>query len=169
MVATSSYYDPSTKMLHILKEGDMSSVGAGQTESMNVGLEDTSFEDTKFKIKSIEFKLLVYASNTAGYDGTAFTTGGDAFGSYLFGIGNKTENFDSFTELADFQATSAWPVHTSGWFNTVGNLFKAQKTWKPRKLALSNEQNAFVSVSNDLASSRGPQSFASIYIRGIRL
>lgn len=169
MVVTSEYYDPSTKMIHIHRSGDMSSIPAGQTESMNLGLADTSFEDTKFKIKSITYKLLIYPTNTGSFDVAAFNASNDCNGEYIFGVGNTTENFDSFTDLVQFRATSAWPVDTSMWFSTVGRVFTATKVWKPRKLALSHEQKAFLVAFNDFGSSRSPQSYGSIYIRGIRL
>ena len=169
MVTVSYHYDPATKMIHIHKSGDMSSIGSGQAESMNCGLRDTPFEDQKFKIKSITFKLKIFTTNTGSYDNSAYNVNNDAAGDYLFGVGNQIENFDSFVSLNQFTSTSAWPVDTSMWFNTVGEVFTAQKTWKPRKLALSAEQVAFLTAFNFPGSSRAPQSYGSIYIRGIRL
>ncbi len=167
MVIQTEYFDPDTGIIHIGQNEDMS-VGTGTTDSVELGLEDTSFNDVKVKLLSIEYRVKIFALESGDTTTKHFSTSYSDQGIVMFGIGNKSEDFDTYTSLGVFQGTSSWPVHFQGYGNQVGLPQSISKTWKPRKLGLSNEQNAFIVVRSE-ALTVGSLVNTSIYMRMIRL
>ncbi len=167
MAFQSEYFDPDTGIIHILQEEDLSIPG-NSTDSVELGLEDTSFGDVKVKLLSVEYRLRLYTLESGDTTAKRFSITYRDEGIVLFGIGNKSEDFTTYTSLGSFQGTSSWPVHAQGYSNQVGLPQSITKTWKPRKTGLSNEQNAFMSIRSEVL---GTGSFAetSIYIRMVRL
>jgi len=177
MSLQSEYYDPDTNIIHILETDVSSQVPVNATIPNELGLEDTAFNDVKCKVLSIDYKVKVFSdvSGQSSFDaitpgplGRQSSTTYDTFGSIIFGIGNKNEDFTLFTSLGSFQGTSAWPVHTQGFYGQVGQIASVSKLWKPRKMGISNEQNAFICVRNDSASHLLYYHY-SIYMRLVRL
>lgn len=177
MVLQSEYFDPDTGIIHIFQEEQSPQVPLNATFSAELGLEDTAFNDVKCKLLSVDYKVKFYAdqSGESNFDplqpgplGRFGSITYDIFGSAIFGIGNKNEDFNTFTSLGSFQGTSAWPVHVQGFYGQVGQIASVSKLWKPRKMGLSNEQNAFISVRND-STSNLMYFHSSIYMRLIRL
>lgn len=176
-MATSSYYDPDQGMLHLYKDG-YNIVGSGASALNELGMEDTAFDDVKFKILSIQYRIKAFCTNlsiASGADNNVNAFNPEELGSagnVVFGIKNKDDT-TTFNDLGDFVGTSAWPVHMDSWATLIGNPASVSKVWKPRKLALSNEQNAFVTLKNNsaftAADSVSAETWFSIYIRGIRL
>ncbi len=167
MVLQSEYFDPDTGIIHLFQEEGLS-VLTGDNKSVELGLEDTSFNDVKVKLLSIQYGVRIFTGESGDTTTKQFSTSFRDFGQVMFGIGNKSEDFDLFTSLGSFQGTSAWPVHIQGYEVLVGNNQSITKTWKPRKLGLSNEQNAFITVRSELLTV-GCQVMTSIYMRMIRL
>ncbi len=167
MTLQSEYFDPDTGIIHILQAEELT-VASGATESSELGLEDTSFNDVKVKLLSVEYRLRLFTAESGDTTVKQFSTSYGDNGIVIFGIGNKSENFDTYTSLGVFQGTSSWPVHVQGYQTLVGNNQSITKTWKPRKTGLSNEQNAFIAVRSEAITS-GFYGNASIYMRMIRL
>ncbi len=167
MALQSEYFDPDTGIIHIFQEEQLS-VGTGTTDSSELGLEDTSFNDVKVKLLSVEYRLRLFTAESGDTTMKQFSTSYGDNGMIMFGIGNKTEDFDTYTSLGVFQGTSSWPVHVQGYSTLVGNNQSITKTWKPRKTGLSNEQNAFIVVRSEAVTS-GALANASMYIRMVRL
>lgn len=163
----SEYFDPDTGIIHIGQEESVT-VAAGDTDSIELGLEDTSFNDVKTKLLSVEYRCRFYCLQGGDITGKQFSTSYRDSGILIFGIGNKSEDFDTYTSLGIFQGTSSWPVHFQGYSNQVGLPQSVTKTWKPRKMGLSNEQNAFISVRSE-ALALGSYVDTSIYMRLLRL
>ncbi len=167
MVIQSEYFDPDTGIIHILQNEDMS-VGGGTTDSVELGLEDTAFNDVKVKLLSIEYRARLFALKSGDTTTERFSTSYSDQGIIMFGIGNKSEDFDTYTSLGVFQGTSSWPVHVQGYGNQVGLPASVTKTWKPRKTGLSNEQNCFIVVRSE-ALAMGSLVNTSLYMRLLRL
>ena len=175
-MATSDYFDPTTNMLSFYKDGGLSNTN-GASLDLELGLTDfPHLDDVKIKILSIEYKVKTVTDNGASAplpDNNQYAFNNDlrsAGGTYMFGVKNKND-VTVFNDLNDFTGTSAWPVHMTSWYTLIGNPASATKTWKPDKLALSNEQVAFLTVRNNsgVASSVASYSWASLMIRAIRL
>ncbi len=167
MALQSEYFDPDTGIIHILQEEDLS-IPAGTTDSVELGLEDTSFGDVKVKLLSVEYRVRLYALESGDTNTKRFSTSYRDDGIVIFGIGNKSEDFNTYNSLGIFQGTSSWPVHAQGYSNQVGLPQSITKTWKPRKTGMSNEQNAFMSIRSE-ALAVGSLAETSLYIRMIRL
>lgn len=56
MVIQTEYFDPDTGIIHI-GQNEYMSVGGGTTDSVEMGLEDTDFNDVKVKLLSIEYRV----------------------------------------------------------------------------------------------------------------
>jgi hypothetical protein len=167
MVLQSEYFDPTTGIIHIAQE-ELVPLAAGATDSRTLGLEDTAFDDVKCKLLSVDYRIKLYTAESGDTTLKQFSTSYHDYGMVIFGIGNKTENFDLYTSLGAFQGTSSFPVHWQGYSNEVGLPASITKSWKPRKMGLSNEQNAFMSFRSEPVSS-GSLVSTSIYMRLIRL
>ncbi len=163
----SEYFDPDTGIIHILQEEDLS-ILPGDTDSVELGLEDTPFEDVKVKLLSIEYRARLYTQLSGDTQDKAFSTSYRDNGIIMFGIGNTIEDFSLYTSLGSFQGTSSWPVHAQGYSTQVGLPHYITKSWKPRKTGLSNEQNAFISIRTEPINV-GCLAETSIYIRMVRL
>jgi hypothetical protein len=79
-----------------------------------------------------------------------------------------------FNSIDDFEATSGWPVKFSQFACLIGNPASFQYTWKPPKLAFSDEQIAFLNIRSDngfpsTTTDRNIRYYASIYMRMVRL
>ncbi len=171
MAIQSEYYDPDTGIIHINQIDTFSSISSGATEGAELGLEDTSFNDVKVKLLSVEYNVRGYVTTTPmSWDAQAFAYNGQAGGQVIFGIANKSETIANFTGLSTFTGTSAFPVAVKPFFGVYGSTFSVTKTWKPKKMGLSNEQNAFITVRNDSATSASLlYVWHSMYIRLVRL
>lgn len=171
MAIQSEYYDPDTGIIHINQIDTFGSISVGSVEGAELGLEDTSFDDVKVKLLSVEYNVRGYATKTPmAWDSTAFAYNGQAGGQIIFGICNKNSTLSDFSGLNSFTGTSAWPVGVKPFFTVYGNTFSVSKTWKPKKTGLSNEQNAFITIRNDSATSaQYLYAWHSIYIRMVRL
>ena len=167
MTFQSEYFDPDTGIIHMFQEENFS-VPGNTTDSTELGLEDTSFGDVKVKLLSVEYRVRLYPLESGDTTGKHFSTSYSDSGVVMFGIGNKSENFDLYTSLGSFQGTSSWPVHIQGYSNQVGLPQSVTKTWKPRKTGLSNEQNAFISIRSEVLGI-GSLAETSLYIRMVRL
>ncbi len=167
MVLQSEYFDPTTGIIHIFQELAQT-LATGDTGSVELGLEDTSFDDVKCKLLSVDYRIRLWALESGDTTGKHFSTSYHDEGIVIFGIGNNTEDFDTYTSLGVFQGTSSFPVHVQGYSNQVGIAQSLSKTWKPRKMGISNEQNAFMSFRSE-ALHTGSLVNTSIYMRLIRL
>jgi hypothetical protein len=174
----SEYYDPDTGIIH-LWQSEAATALVGSNVTSELGLEDTSFNDVKFKLLSVEYKVKIFCDNlsaTGGADNNVQAFNNEergTAGSIIVGIANKSDT-TTFNSLSSFQGTSAWPVHMTSFAALVGNPASFSKTWKPRKVALSNEQNAFINIRQDnswpgTADDQAAICYASLYIRGVRL
>lgn len=172
MAITNSYYDPDTSMVWMYKS-EASAVSVGSSQVMTLGLEDTSFDDVKIKILSIEYRAFILTNyNNSSRDNNieAFNSKYRSSGQVLFGVQN--ESITSTTNsLDDFTGSSGWPVRTTAYNSAVGNPYSLSYTWKPNKLAFSNEQVALASVKADssFADAQPAGIYLSLVIRGIRL
>lgn len=169
MTLQSEYFDPVTGIIHIYQLDNSGVIAAGSTEGSELGLEDTAFNDVKVKLLSVDYNASGYVYQTAGYEAQAFTAAEQAAGSVLMGIMNKGETVNNFTGLSSFVGTSAWPAAVKSFHTVCGTKFSVSHRWKPKKTGLSNEQNAFITVRNDTASSGDLYVWRSIYIRMVRL
>ncbi len=167
MVIQTEYFDPDTGIIHI-GQNEYMSVGGGTTDSVEMGLEDTDFNDVKVKLLSIEYRVRIFTLQSGDPTGKVFSTSYSDNGIVMFGIGNKSEDFDTYTSLGSFQGTSSWPVHFQGYGNQIGLPASISKTWKPRKTGLSNEQNCFIVVRSE-ALAMGSLVNTSLYMRLLRL
>ncbi len=167
MAILSEYFDPDTGIIHILQQ-EGQTVLTGATESVELGLEDTPFNDVKVKLLSIEYRVRIYARHSGDTSTQRFSTSYSDQGTVIFGIGNKSEDFDTYISLGSFQGTSSWPVACYGYSNQVGLPQSFTKTWKPRKTGLSNEQNAFIVIRSEPLT-LGSSVETSIYLRMLRL
>lgn len=178
MALESEYFDPDTGIIHMISSGvDSTPSGSGETVC-ELGLEDTSFNDVKIKILSVDYKIRLFTENLSASgsppaDNNIYFDNfneRNSCGQVIFGVYNKSDT-TVFNDLGDFTGTSAWPVHVSSFAADLGNPASLSKRWKPRKTAFSNEQNGFISVRVESAVT-GTQlvfSYSSIYIRAIRL
>ena len=57
MSIQTEYFDPDTNIIHIL-QNELGTVAGGSTDSSELGLEDTSFNDVKVKVLSIEYRVI---------------------------------------------------------------------------------------------------------------
>ena len=148
----------------------------GSSLELKLGLADfPSLNDVKVKILSVEYKVRSFTDNygtsTADNNVHAFNNlSRMAGGNYVFGVKNVNET-TVLNSLDDFAGTSAWPVHFTSWITQIGLPASATKTWKPSKMAMSDEQVAFLAVRNNsgVNNSNESYSWASIVIRAIRL
>jgi hypothetical protein len=181
MTQQSEYYDPDTGIIHIW-QASILSASTGATDAFELGLEDTTFEDVKFKLLSVEYKLKLYCSNLSPLgsppaDNNIYAFNDEyagAAGSIIVGVMNNTATATDFNDLDAFTGTSAWPVALAPYSTLIGNPASFSKTWKPRKVALSNEQNAFMVIRQDntwpgTGEDTSVTGWGSIYIRGVRL
>lgn len=171
MALLEEYYDPDSGMIWLSRQIDGTTLAAGNQEATELGLTNSSFDDVKMKILSIEYKATFFVTNaSSNFDVEAYNATRDAYGCVTFGVCNEASVTSTFAVLGAFTGSSAWPVQTTGW-NAVcgGGRTTVSKTWKPKSVALSNEQQAFIAVKNDVFSSSSPTWFGSIVIRGIRL
>ena len=169
MTIQSEYFDPDTGIIHISQLSTSGFISAGGTEGSELGLEDTSFDDVKVKVLSIKYWTSGFVANTTGFDTYAYNINNDAAGQVIFGVTNKNQTINDFTGLASFTGTSAWPVHLDHFQCPAGTKWTVSKTWKPRKLALSAEQNAFITVRSDSSSNSNLQVWQGMYMRLVRL
>ncbi len=181
MSQQSEYYDPDTGIIHMWLASDINA-STGATDSFELGLENTTFNDVKFKLLSIEYRIKLFCSNLSPTGSPPADNNSNAFndefagaaGSIIVGIANKSETMTTFNDLDAFTGTSAWPVGIAPYATLIGNPASFSKTWKPRKVALSNEQNAFLVVRQDntwpgVGEDTAVTGWGSIYIRGVRL
>ncbi len=152
---------------------------SGAALRQSCGLEDyNNLNDVKIKILSIEYKIKTFTDNISTTGSTPADNNLYAFnnearqsgGSYVFGVCNQDEN-ETLDTLDDFEGTSAWPVHITSWVSQIGLPASATKTWRPDKLALSDQQVAFITVKNNsgVKSTVSSYSWGSIVIRAIRI
>ncbi len=178
MTLQSEYFDPDTGIIHIVVSTH-DSTGAGSGEMVaGLGLGDTTFNDVKIKILTIDYKIRLFTDNFGATvaplaDNNLYFDNyneRNACGQIIFGVYNKNDS-TIFNDLGDFTGTSAFPVHVTSFATDLGNPASVSKRWKPRKMAFSNEQDAFISVRNESAITGGEtvESYSSIYIRAIRL
>lgn len=178
-MTTTSYYDPTTDMIHMFKDENLSNT-AGASLDLELGLTDFSdLTDPKIKILSIEYKVKTFcdnfSTNSSGIqpDNNLYAFNNEekqAGGHYMFGVKNKDDT-TVYRNFEEFVGSSAWPVYCTSWIAQIGLPASCTKTWKPDKLALSDEQVAFLTVRNNsgVVSSSNSYSRASIVIRAIRL
>ena len=180
-MAESHYFDPDTGMIHLYKDSAFSNV-TGASIDMELGLSSfPELTDVKVKVVSIEYKIKTVTDNYSTNAAPGSTTPDNnlyAFnneeaqsaGTYLAGIKNSADTA-VYNDLTDFTGSSAWPVQITSWFSQIGLPASMTKTWKPRKLGLSDEQVAFLTVRNNsgVNSARNSYSWGSIVMRLIRL
>lgn len=178
MTLQSEYFDPDTGIIHMINSKvDITPAGSGATVC-ELGLEDTDFNDVKIKILSVDYKIRLFTDNLGASavppaDNNLYFDNfneRNSCGQVIFGVYNKADT-TVFNDLGDFTGTSAFPVHVSSFGTDLGNPASLSKRWKPRKMAFSNEQNAFISVrvESAITGTQTPYSYSSIYIRAIRL
>ncbi len=171
-VGLQEYYDPDTGMLHIWAHELQSPLPGSSSDTLAVGLSDTTFTDVSMKIVSIVYQTKIFCATLDPYsaDAQMFDVGelGQS-GVIIAGVANQ--NAGTLNDLNDFEGTSAWPVDMKSYAVDVGNTASFTKTWKPRKLALSHEQQAILTIRafQGGAAQDGSYINSSIYIRGIRL
>lgn len=166
----SEYYDPDTGFIWINNSVDGGSISANTTEGTELGLQNTQFDDVKIKILTVEYRIMIYVSNTNDWNTQGFAGNRDAYGQCFFGVSNQLEHTPSqFGELEGFTGTSAFPVRAAPWAVVCGQTVTISKTWRPDKMAFSNEQCAFISILNASSSAAAPTWFGGITIRAVRL
>lgn len=168
--AQSEYYDPDTGIFHSMG-WNHDSLAANSTDQFEVGFGvdsaiGVSTMGIRFKVLSIEFKLKI-TNNYINAD-EFYLAAHDSYGDVHFGIINDASSSTDFDRLNKFDGTSGWPVACQGYHAVPGNPASISKTWKPKKLAVSNEQVAFINLDTGV-NSYGVIYLASIYLRGIRL
>ncbi len=166
------YYDPDTGMLHLWAHEFDNALPGSSSETLAMGLSDTTFTDVSMKVVSITYQTKIFAATTDPFDANLQIYDPQEIGQSGFIIaGVANQNAGILNDLNDFEGTSAWPVDMKSYAVAVGNTASYTKTWKPRKLALSHEQQAILTVrALDGGSTQdGALINSSIYIRGIRL
>ncbi len=178
-MAESHYFDPDTGIIHMYKDFGFSNV-AGASVDLELGLSSfPALTDVKVKVLSVEYKVKTVTDNySTGSTGTTPDNNLYAFnneeaqsaGSYIVGVKNAADT-QVYNDLDDFVGSSAWPVQITSWFSQIGIPASMTKTWKPPKLALSDEQVAFLTVRNNsgVNSAKNSYSWGSIVMRLIRL
>jgi len=177
-MAQSHYFDPDTGIISMYKDYELE-CSSGQSKEFGLGLSDFSeLTDVKVKVLSIEYKVKMFTDNnsaagTPSADNNVYAFNNEerqAGGNVVFGVRNEADT-TIYYELDLFTGSSAWPVHMTSWVTQVGLPASASKTWKPRKLALSDEQKAFITVRNNsgVYNSQSNYSWASIMMRVVRL
>ncbi len=166
------YYDPDTGMIHIWGHDMQLPLAGSSSGTLSVGLSDTLFTDVTMKVVSIQYQARIFSDAVALYDANSQMFNFDEFsqsGFIIAGVANQ--NHGTLNDLNDFSGTSAWPVDMKQYSCCVGNPASYTKTWKPRKLALSHEQQAVLTVRALQGGTLQDASdiVYSIYIRGIRL
>lgn len=167
MSLQSEYFDPDTGIIHLIQQ-ERISILSGNTDDMKLGLEDTGFTDVKVKLLSVKYVAQLFVGESGDTTTKQFSSSYGDNGQVIFGIGNKNENFATYTSLGSFQGTSSFPVHAQGYTTLIGNPTSVTKTWTPRKMGLSNEQVAFITVRSQ-AVTNGCVAGLSIYMRLLRL
>ena len=166
------YYDPDTGMIHIWGHDNNLPLAGSSSATLSVGLSDTLFTDVTMKVVSIQYQAKIFSDTVAPYDanGQMFDHGSISQDGFIIaGVANK--NHGTLNDLNDFEGTSGWPVDMKQFSVCVGNPASYTKTWRPKKLALSHEQQAILTVRALAGGSLDDDSEVvySIYIRGIRL
>ncbi len=167
MSLQSEYFDPDTGIIHLVQQ-ERIGIATGATDDMKLGLEDTSFNDVKVKLLSVKYVAQLFTAEAGDPTGKFFSTAFGDNGTVMFGIGNKNEVFSTYTSLGSFQGTSSFPIQIQGYTTIIGNPTSVTKTWTPRKMGLSNEQVAFITVRSQAVTS-GCVAGLSIYMRLLRL
>lgn len=171
------YYDPDTGIIHLWGQEQLT-ISQSSSQTTAVGLPDSTFTDPKMKILSIKYQAKIFMDNLPSSgappiaDNNTLAFNFDEAGQTgLCLAGIRNENAGTINDLNDFEGTSAWPVDMSSFAVELGSAASFTKTWKPDKLALSDQQQAFLSVRAFLGGSveNGCDAWTSIYIRGIRL
>lgn len=169
------YFDPDTGMIHLWGQ-ELLEIAGSTSQTMAVGLPDSTFTDVSFKIVSIKYQAKILADNLAnpapGANNDIYAFNRDEIGNQGFCLaGIQNENAGVLNDLNDFEGTSAWPVDMSSFMVELGSGASFTKTWKPRKLALSDQQQAFISVRlfDGGSVKESIDAWCTIYIRGIRL
>jgi hypothetical protein len=167
------YYDPDTGLLHLWGQEQIA-IGASTSDTMAMGLPDSTFTDPKMKILSITWQTKIFADNhtLVNADNNIFAFNFDEAGQTgLVLMGIQNENAGTINDLNDFEGTSAWPVEMKSFAVELGSAASVTKTWRPDKLALSDQQQAFLSIRTFDGGSAvsGIDTWSSIYIRGVRL
>jgi len=168
------YYDPDEGMIHLWGQ-ELYQIAASSSQTIAMGLPDSTFTDPKMKILTIQYQAKVFADNqpsVGGADNNVYAFNRDEIGNQGFFLaGIRNENAGTLNDLNDFEGTSAWPVDMKSFMCELGSAASYTKTWRPNKLALSDQQQAFLTTrSFDGGSVNGQLDvWASIYIRGIRL
>ncbi len=172
------YYDPDTGIIHLYGQ-ELFSIGASSSDTIAVGLPDSTFTDPKMKILTIQYQAKIFMDNQPSTgvppnvaDNNLYAFNFDEIGQTGFFLaGIRNENAGTINDLNDFEGTSAWPVDMKSFAVELGGAASFTKTWKPDKLALSDQQQAFLSVRNFDGGTieNGCDAWTSIYIRGIRL
>ncbi len=168
------YYDPDNGLIHFWGQEKLAG-GASTSDTMAMGLPDSTFTDPKMKILSITYQAKIFQDNLpslGGADNNLYAFNFDEVGQSGFVlVGIRNENAGIINDLGDFEGTSAWPVDMRSFSVELGSAASFTKTWKPDKLALSDQQQAFLTVRCfDGGTVRDDvDAWCSIYIRGIRL
>lgn len=171
-IGTFEYYDPDTGMLHIWQHSLNDFLPGSSSDTFAVGLSDTSFTDVTMKVISIHYMAKIFSQVGAPYDANTQMFNTEEYAqSGLIIAGVRNVNAGTLNDLNDFEGTSAWPVDTKSYACGIGNPASYSKTWRPDKLALSHEQQAFLAIRALSGGNTEDSSFteSSIYIRGIRL
>ncbi len=171
-IGTFEYYDPDTGMLHLWQHNLHDFLPGSSSDTFAIGLSDTTFTDVTFKVVSIHYMAKIYQDPPAVYDANQMMFNSEEFSqSGLIIAGVRNLNAGTINDLNDFEGTSAWPVDTKSYSSAIGNPASYSKTWKPNKLALSHEQQAFLTIRALQGGTTGDSTWtdSSIYIRGIRL
>lgn len=177
-MAQSFHYDPTSGMITMYKDLEFSNT-SGAALRNTCGLEDyNNLNDVKVKILSIEYKVKAFTDNVSPDGATPADNNLYAFnnesrqagGSFVFGVCNRDES-STLDILDDFEGTSAWPVHITSWVSQIGLPASTTKTWRPDKLALSDQQVAFITVKNNsgVHNTVASYAWASVVIRAIRI
>lgn len=171
-IGTFEYYDPDTGMLHLWQHSLNDFLPGSSSDTFAVGLSDTSFTDVTMKVVSIHYMAKIFQDVTAPYDANLQMFDSSEYAqSGLIIVGVRNLNAGTINDLNDFEGTSAWPVDTKSYGCAIGNPASYSKTWKPNKLVLSHEQQAFLTIRAFAGGNTNDSSLtqSSIYIRGIRL
>ncbi len=171
-IGTFEYYDPDTGMLHLWQHSLFDYLPGSSSDTFAIGLSDTTFTDVTMKVVSIHYMTKIFSDTVAPYDANLQMFDTEEYSqSGLIIAGVRNQNAGTINDLNDFEGTSAWPVDTKSYGCGIGNPASYSKTWKPNKLAISHEQQAFLTIRALAGGNTNEASYtsSSIYIRGIRL
>jgi len=171
-IGTFEYYDPDTGMLHLWQHSLHDYLPGSSSDTFAIGLSNTTFTDVTMKVMSIHYMAKIFSDAVAPYDAnlSMFDTNEYAQSGLII-AGVRNVNAGTLNDLNDFEGTSAWPVDTKSYGSAIGNPASYSKTWRPDKLALSHEQQAFLTIRALQGGNTNAASWtdSSIYIRGFRL